>query len=81
MVTQTVFSLGFNSQYIIVKQHPNNNKDTTNYFIVPVNYKQKHWGDNFGSIGPLTLEQFKAKKKELDIPDSLKFNIVRDNLK
>jgi hypothetical protein len=81
VVTQTVYSIGFNSKYIIAQQHPNNNRKIINYFIVPVNYKNKHWGDNFGSIGPLTLEQFNEKRKELGIPDSLRFTIVNDDLK
>jgi hypothetical protein len=81
VVTQTVFSIGFNSKYIIAQQHPNNNRKIINYFIVPVNYTHKHWGDNYGSIGPLTIEQFNEKRKELNIPDSLKFTIVKDDLK
>ena len=36
IVPRTVFAVGFNDNYIIVKQHPDNNKKHTNYFIVPI---------------------------------------------
>jgi hypothetical protein len=86
IIIPTVFAVGYNKDYIIVQQHPRvfpdpPNKRITNYFILPVNYKSKRWGDNFGLVGPLTSEEFNKKRKELGIPDSLKFTIVRDNLK
>lgn len=82
----TIFAVGYNKDYIIAQQHPRTfpnptNKKIINYYILPVDYKNKHWGDNFGLIGPLTLEQFNDKRKELNIPDNLKFTIVKDNLK
>jgi hypothetical protein len=79
-ITETVFAVGYNEKYIIVKQHPNNNRSITNYFILPL-IKGFNWRTNNGLIGPLTLEQFNEKRKELNIPDSLKFTIVKDNLK
>lgn len=76
----TVFAVGYNEKYIIVKQHPNNNRNVTNYFILPL-IKGFNWRTNNGLLGPLTLDQFNEKRKELNIPDSLKFTIVKDNLK
>jgi len=81
IIEATVFSVGYNNSYIIAKQHPSNNRDITNYFLLPINKKDKHWGDNFGLIGPLTLAQFNEKERELNISDSIKFTIVKDNLK
>jgi len=85
VIGATVFAVGYNEKYIIVKQHPSAfpkapNKKMTNFFIVPItggfNYRTMN-----NLIGPLTLEQFSDKRKELNIPDSLKFTIVKDNLK
>src|SRR5579872_1181470 len=78
----TVFAVGYNKDYIIAKQHPYNAKNITNYFILPIDPKRKSkWGDNFGLIGPLTLEQFNDEKRELNMSDSLKFSVVKDHLK
>ena len=79
-ITETIFAVGYNEKYIIVKQHPNNNRTVTNYFILPL-IKGFNWRTNNGLIGPLTLDQFNEKRKQLSIPDSLKFTIVKDNLK
>jgi len=84
-ISATVFAVGYNEKYIIVKQHPRTfpnppNKGITNFFILPLS-KGFNWRTNNGLIGPLTLEQFNAKRKELNIPDGLKFTIVKDNLK
>lgn len=77
----TIFAAGYNKDYIITKQHPHNNRNTTNYFILPLDPQRKSkWGDNFGLIGPLSLEQFNGKTKELNISD-LKFTIEKESLK
>lgn len=85
IIQATVFAVGYNEKYIIAKQHPRAfpnppNKSITNFFILPLS-KGFNWRTNNGLIGPLTLEQFNTKRKELNIPDSLKFTIVKDNLK
>jgi hypothetical protein len=84
IVTETVFAVGCNANYIIVKQHPRRfpdppNKAITHYYILPVNPKDKKLSD-YGLIGPLSLAQFNAKRKELNIPDSLRFTIVKADL-
>jgi hypothetical protein len=85
VIGSTVFAVGYNEKYIIVKQHPRTfpnppNKEVTNFFILPIkdsfNYRTMN-----NLIGPLTLEQFNDKRKELNIPDGLKFTITKDNLK
>ncbi len=79
IVTPTVFSVGYNKDYIIAKQHPNDLRTTTNYFIVPLNPKERVWGHYFGEIGPLTLNEFNAKITELNIK-SIKFSITEKTL-
>jgi hypothetical protein len=66
IIDQTVFAVGFNENYIIVKQHPYNNRTITNYYIVPI-YKEETLFPEKGILGPLTLEQFNEKKKELKL--------------
>lgn len=80
VVNETVFAVGFNDKYIIVKQHPSNNKSITNYYIVPV-YKENTLWAGKGVVGPLTLEQFTEKRKELSIPDDLTFTKEIEDLK
>ena len=76
IIKATVFAIGFNTKYIIAKQHPSNNKSITQYFIVPIKLKDKVWGNYFGLIGPLSLKQFNSKRLELNIPDSVTFTKV-----
>jgi hypothetical protein len=39
------------------------------------------WRSKNGLIGPLTLDQFNAKRKELNIPDDLTFTKEIEDLK
>lgn len=80
VVQPTVFAVGYNNKYIFVKQHPNNNKKITNYFIVPIYRDNTNWPEK-GVIGPLTLEQFKQKEEELRIGSNIKFTIEIEGLK
>ena len=86
IIEATVFAVGYNKDYIIAKQHPRvdpkvPNKSVTNYFILPITKKETHWGSNSGLIGPLRLDQFNEKKKELNLPPDLKFTVEKSNLK
>ena len=85
IISATVFAIGYNEKYIIVKQHPKvlskpTNKKITNYFILPIkndfNYRTMN-----GLVGPITYDQFVLKRHELDIPDSLTFSKEYENLK
>lgn len=85
IIEGTVFAVGFNANYIIVKQHPRifpnpPNKNITNYYILPLK-DTMNWRTKNGLIGPLTLDQFNEKRKELNIPDSLKFTYENEDLK
>jgi hypothetical protein len=79
VVNQTVFAVGHNDKYIIVKQHPQIlGKNFTDYYIVPVIVKNQYWIEK-EVIGPLRRDQFEQKKKELNI-ENLEFTIVYENL-
>ncbi len=79
VVSETVFAIGYNNDYIIAKQHPDNNRKIINYFIVPV-YKEYTLFPKKGIIGPLTLQQFHVKTQELAI-DNLTFTKEIESLK
>ena len=84
VVGSTVFAVGYNDEYIIVKQHPRKfpnppDKSITNYFIVPIK-DQVHASPDENKIGPLTKEEFVIKRKELGISDSLTFTKVFSEL-
>lgn len=77
VVDETVFAVGFNDEFIIVKQHPakftnSPDKSITNFFIVPIKDKI-HKSPDENKIGPMPQSEFEIKRKELGIPDSLTF--------
>ncbi|MFO0478187.1 MAG: hypothetical protein ACK50L_05345 [Bacteroidota bacterium] len=80
VVGETVFAAGYDDKYIILKQHPSNNRAITNYYIVPI-YKEFNYSPEKGVIGALTLEQFNEKRKELNIPDEVTFTKEIEDLK
>jgi len=80
IVPETVFALGENGDFIIAKSHPRNieagiNKNVTYYHIIEIDKKNTEQSSN------LTLEQYENKRKMLNIPKSLDFEIVYDELK
>jgi hypothetical protein len=85
VIKSTVFAVGYNEDFIIAKQHPHEfakpiDKSITNYYIIPLKNKVSEFPDS-NKIGPLTLEQFTEKRKELNVSDSLKFTIEFEKLK
>lgn len=80
VVGETVFSVGFNDDYIIAKQHPFNMKHITNYFIIPI-YKEYTLYPEKGIIGPMNYIDFNKKLKELGIYNKISFTIDYDKLK
>lgn len=83
IIEPTVFAVGQNDKFIIVKQHPKLStgvidKSTINYFIIPLKNKvDKSPAKNI--YGPLTLEEFEKKRMEVKIED-LDFTIIFKNL-
>lgn len=83
VVGETVFAVGHNDDFIIVKQHPRvfgnePDKTTTNYFIVKIYKKNTLWAEK-GVIGPLTKKEFEQKRKDLKI-ENIKFDFLVDDL-
>jgi hypothetical protein len=83
VVPSTLFAVGYDDEYIIAKRHPRYglygdgsiNKKVTHYYIVPLKYKVHNSPDE-NRIGPLSEEEFQAKRKELNMPDSLTFTKI-----
>ena len=84
IVPATVFAVGFNENYFILKQHPYifakpPNTKIKNYYILR-NQKIFDFRTRDGLYGPLTFNQFNTKRHELGIPDSLNFSKVYKDL-
>jgi hypothetical protein len=83
LVPATVFAVGYNNEYMIVKQHPllsfTNaiDKTTTNYYILPI-LKTIDWSTKNGLMGPLSLEDFDQWRKELRIENIPFTKVIKD---
>lgn len=67
-VDSTVFAVGWNGRYLVAKQHPDNDRSTTNYFIVD-SRKDSDYADQAKVVmGPLTASEFQRKNIELHLP-------------
>ena len=81
LIGNEVSAIGQNKNYILIKQHPQGSTDTANppitsYYILPID-TAIDLKTNYPLIGPLTLNEFEAKRKELHIQD-IKFKMVDD---
>ena len=68
-INATVYSVGWNSQYIVAKQHPSANRSITNYFYLDMSKDSKYAEPDNSVVGPLTEAEFMRKKQELALPD------------
>jgi hypothetical protein len=77
IVGPTVFSIGYDTNFIIAKQHPTiypekENKSITNYFIISLK-DTVMWTAKSNAIGPLNEKEFLAERKKLNVADTLNF--------
>lgn len=84
IVGASVYAVGNNETYMLVKQHPRtfpypSDKSLTYYYILPIKKEIKGCVSD-GLLGPYTAEQFNVKRKELSIPDSVSFTRVLKDL-
>jgi hypothetical protein len=68
VIAETVFAAGWTKDFIIVKQHPNNDRAKTNYFIVETAAKRVS--------APLSREGFNSERKRIGVPENLEFTVV-----
>ena len=86
VVNDAVFAVGYNSNFIIVKNHPfvepnSINRTVTNYFIIQIDRNISIYHVEENKIGPLTEQAFYKKRKELKIPADLDFTVLIDENK
>lgn len=75
LVGPTIFSIGSDDKYIVVKQHPATNavassfdRSITNYFIVERNHSSQYEDRQKGVRGPLKKEEFDRLRSSLSLP-------------
>lgn len=72
-----VYEAGWDEHFILTKNYKEignsykYDKSITEYYIIPVNNTQNHFDVQENYLGPLTKEEFKAKRKELDVSGEL----------
>ena len=76
-VDSTVFAVGWDGRYLTAKQHPNNDRSKTNYFIVDARNDTDYADETKIVIGPLTASEFQKKATDLRLP---KFSKVLSSL-
>lgn len=79
IVSETVFAVGYNDSFIIVKQHPNNNRSITNHYIIPLKYSISKSSEK-NVIGPLIDIAYQAMIVKLNIVHPPAFKIVFSDL-
>jgi hypothetical protein len=82
IIGATVFAVGKDENFIIVKQHPKNenriDKKSVNYFIIPLKNKRSNIEEK-NIIGPLSLKEFNNIKNKFNI-SNMNFDIVFKDL-
>lgn len=67
-VDSTVFAVGWDGRYLVAKQHPSNDRGTTNYFIVDARTDSDYANQAKVVMGPLTASEFQRKTIDLRLP-------------
>lgn len=67
-IPETVFSVGWDSRYIVAKQHPNNNRAVTNFYYLEIAKDSSYADPNASVIGPLSAQEFAARQTQLKLP-------------
>jgi hypothetical protein len=67
-VDSTVFAVGWDGRYLVAKQHPDNDRSKTNYFIVDAGNDTDYADPGKVVVGPLSTAEFQRKSAELHLP-------------
>jgi hypothetical protein len=78
IISETVFGVGWTNDWIIAEQHPREfpkppDKSKTNFYILRVSDGKL--------FGPLSAFEFDTQRKENEVPSSLQFSLIFDQLK
>jgi hypothetical protein len=67
-IPETVFAVGWNDHYIVAKQHPHNDRNVTNFYILDMSRDSATTDPAVSVTGPLAEDDFKRKQSELGLP-------------
>ena len=67
-INETVFSVGWNSRYLVAMQHPNHNRSITSFYYLDMTKDSAYADPSVSVTGPLTQEEFSQKQRELGLP-------------
>ena len=76
--------MGYDNDFILVKAYralrdsigislPRYDKNTTEYYIIPVNNTQEAWEAQENKLGAFSKKDFEVKRKELGVSDDITF--------
>lgn len=68
-IPETVFSVGWNENFIVAKQHPAGNKSVTNYFILDRKKDAKYVDPSVTVTGPMSEPEYKKKTTLMSLPE------------
>ena len=68
-VSEVVYSVGSNKDYIVAKQHPGGNKNITNYYIVDRDRDDQLANISDVVTGPLNKKEFQEQALTLSLPE------------
>ena len=67
-INDNVFSVGWNSRYIVARRHPGNDRSITNYYFLDMTKDSLYADPSVSVTGPLLKEEFMQKQRELGLP-------------
>lgn len=71
-----IYSIGWNADFIIAKRHPNCDQSITDYFIIDIAKNAVGSEDaRIGVFGPFNEIDFKLKRDEFRLPNSMDFTL------
>jgi hypothetical protein len=67
-VDSTVFAVGWDGRYLVAKQHPDNDRNQINYFIVDSKNDGPYVDPDKVVTGPFTALEFQRRSNEMKLP-------------
>ena len=67
-IPETVYAVGWDNNYIVAKQHPNNNRKISNFYYLDIRKDYELASPGTAVVGPLTEAEFRKKNADLGLP-------------
>ncbi len=64
----TVYAVGWNSRFIVAKQHPHNNRSITRFYILDISRDSTYANPGSSVSGPFTEAEFQSMQSMLGLP-------------